>query len=57
MQIKQIVPPPAAVIREALIVLGGVLIAAFIISRFPTLQAFVQDNSVTVKGQDGKVLF
>lgn len=52
MKIKEIIPPPVAVMREGLIVLGGILIAAFIISRFPTLKTWVTDNSVTLKDGD-----
>lgn len=57
MNIKNIIPTGPQVAREALIVLGGVLIAAFIISRFPSLQKFVSDNSVTVKTDDGKIIW
>jgi hypothetical protein len=46
--LNKILPTPEAVMREALIVLGGVLIAAFVLSRFPGLKAFVTSNSVTV---------
>lgn len=52
MKIKEIIPPPVAVMREGLIVLGGILIAAFIISRFPSLKTWVTDNSVTLKDGD-----
>jgi len=45
------------VLREGLIVLGGILIAAYVISRFPAVQKFVLANSVTVKTEDGQVLF
>lgn len=48
MNIKQIIPTAPEVMREALIVLGGVLIAAFVLSRFPALKTFVTSNSVTV---------
>ena len=51
--LKKIVPPPTAVLREALIVLGGVLIAAWIISRFPKLKQFVSDASITVNDSQG----
>lgn len=58
MKIKEIIPPPVAVMREGLIVLGGILIAAFIISRFPALKSFVVDNSVTLKdGDTGNTLW
>ena len=55
--LKQIVPPPVAVLREGLIVLGGILLAAYFISHFPTLQKFVMANSITVKSEDGQVYF
>lgn len=57
MNIRNIIPTGPQVAREALIVLGGVLIAAFVISRFPGLQKFVTDNSVTVKTEDDKVIW
>jgi len=57
MDIKKIIPSGPEVAREALIVLGGVLIAAWILSRFPALQKFVTDNSITVKNKDGNVMY
>lgn len=57
MNIKQVIPSAPEVAREAIIVLGGVLIAAFVISRFPSLQKFVSDNSVTLKTDDGKIIW
>jgi hypothetical protein len=57
LNLKEIIPPPTDVLREGVIVLGGLLIAAFILSRFPKLQAFVTGNSITVKDQGGNVLF
>lgn len=57
MDIKKIIPEPTAILREGLIVLGGVLIVAHILSKFPTLQSFVQSNSVTVKDGDGNTLW
>lgn len=57
MNLKKIIPSAPEIGREALIVLGGVLIAAFILSRFPKLQRFVSDNSVTVKDTQGNSLF
>lgn len=56
-QIRDVVPPPARIATEVLIVLGGVLGAAFIISQFPALQKLVQSNSVVVKSDKGEVLF
>lgn len=57
MNLKTIIPTGPQVAREALIVLGGVLIAAFILSRFPKLQAFVSQNSLTVKNTAGDTLY
>lgn len=57
MNIKQIIPSVPDVLKEGLITLGGVLIAAYIISKFPAVQNFVTANAVTVKDGDGKVLF
>lgn len=55
--VKAVIPAPTAVLREGLIVLGGVLIAAYVISKFPKLQSFVQESSITVKDAKGAVLF
>lgn len=57
LSLKDIIPTGPQVAREALIVLGGVLIAAFILSRFPKLQNFVNSNSITVKNGDGDILY
>jgi len=51
--VKDIVPAPTAILREGLIVLGGVLIAAYVISRFPALKKFVADASITVNDTKG----
>jgi ABC-type transporter Mla subunit MlaD len=56
-KLDKIIPEPTAVLREGLIVLGGVLIAAWILSKFPALQSFVASNSVTVKKDDGTILY
>lgn len=53
MKIADIIPPPVSVLREGLIVLGGILIAAYVISRFPSLKTFVVSNSVTVNDAQG----
>lgn len=42
---------------EGVVVLGGIVIAAWVISRFPALQGFVQQNSVTLKDGQGNVLW
>lgn len=57
MNLKTIIPTGPQVAREAIVVLAGVLIAAFILSRFPALQKFVTDNSLTVKRDDGQIMF
>jgi len=51
--VKEIVPAPTALLRESIIVLGGVLIAAYVISRFPALKKFVGDASITVNDTKG----
>jgi hypothetical protein len=51
--LKKIIPPPTSVLREGLIVLGGVLLAAWVISRFPKLKAFVSGASITVNDGNG----
>lgn len=45
MGLKQMIPAPSAVVREGLIVFGGLLIAAAILSQFPGLKKFVQENT------------
>lgn len=55
--VKAIIPTGPEVLREAVIVLGGVLIAAYVLSRFPKLQAFVASNSVTVKDGNGNTMW
>jgi hypothetical protein len=55
--LKKIIPTGPEVLREALIVLGGVLVAAWVLSKFPTLQQFVASNSVTVKDGNGNTLW
>jgi hypothetical protein len=57
MKLREIIPPPVAVLREGVIVLGGLLIAAYVISRFPKLQAFVTGNSLTVKTDKGDIIY
>lgn len=51
--VKDIIPAPTAILRESIIVLGGVLIAAYVISRFPALKKFVTDASITVNDKQG----
>ncbi|MDZ7939262.1 MAG: hypothetical protein U5M53_13710 [Rhodoferax sp.] len=37
----KIIPKPEAFAREAIILIGGALLAAFILSRFPKVQAYI----------------
>lgn len=47
---KNYLPDLPQISRETLAVLAASLLAAFIISRFPQVQKFINDNSVTVRG-------
>lgn len=51
--IKKIVPSGPEVLREALIVLGGVIIASLVISRIPWLKNLVSGASITVNDSKG----
>jgi hypothetical protein len=51
--VKSIVPTGPEVLREALIVLGGVVIASLVISRIPWLKELVTGASITVKDTSG----
>jgi hypothetical protein len=57
MSINKYIPEHHLVIREGLIVIGGVLIAAFVLSRFPSLQNFVRSTSITVDDKSGNNLY
>lgn len=57
MSLSKIIPTGPAVARETLTVLAGVLLAAFILSRFPKLSAFVASQSITVKDSSNNILF
>ena len=50
------IPSLPELTREVLIVLVGLVGAAFILSRFPALRDFVTGNSLTLKDQSGRVL-
>lgn len=54
---KNFIPTLPELSREVLIVLVGLVGAAFILSRFPALRDFVTGNSLTVKDPAGNVLF
>lgn len=51
------IPGPSDLIRETIIVLVGVVAAAYIISRFPALKKFVGDASITVNDKQGNNLY
>lgn len=40
-----ILPKPEAFAREAIILIGGALLAAFILSRFPAVRAYINTNT------------
>lgn len=45
----KILPKPEAFIREAAILIGGALLAAFVLSKFPKVRAYINANT---KGDD-----
>lgn len=55
--LSKIIPSVPEVAREGLIVLGGVLIAAYILSRFPKIRDFVTAQSITVKDGRNNTLY
>jgi hypothetical protein len=57
MNINKFLPSAPEISREALIVLCGTVLAAWVISRVPALQQFVLSSSVTVKDGGGKTLW
>ena len=40
----KVIPKPEAIAYQALLVIGGAVLAAWIIGRFPTLRAWVADQ-------------
>ncbi len=40
-----IMPKPEAFVREALILIGGAVLAAVILSQFPKLRAYIDQNT------------
>ncbi|MGK5038658.1 hypothetical protein [Janthinobacterium sp. LB3P118] len=57
MNLSKIIPTPPEVAREAIIVLGGILIAAYVLSRFPKVRDWVAAQSITVKDTSGRQLY
>lgn len=41
---KAIIPTAPEFMREAIIVIGGALLAAFVLSRLPAVRAYIQRN-------------
>jgi hypothetical protein len=41
----KILPRPEAFAREALILIGGAILAAFILSKFPKVRAYIDTNT------------
>jgi hypothetical protein len=57
MKIAEFIPTPTRVVQEGVIVLGGILLAAFFLSRFPRLRDWVAGQSITIKDPQGRTLF
>lgn len=55
--LSKYIPNHQQVVRETIIVISGVLAAAFILSRFPKIQQFVRASSITVDDTSGNNLF
>ena len=55
--VAKAIPGPTEMVREAIIVLAGVLIASYVLSRFPALKKFVGDASITVNDKQGNNLY
>lgn len=52
-----IIPTAPELAKSTLVTLGGVLLAAFILSRFPTLRAWVAAQSITVQDANKTPLY
>jgi hypothetical protein len=57
MNLSKIVPTVPEVAREGLIVLGGLLLAAYVLSHFPKIRDWVTAQSITVKDSSGRTLY
>jgi hypothetical protein len=57
MKLPDLIPTPTRVVQEGIIVLGGILLAAFFLSRFPRLRDWVSSQSITIKDPQGRTLF
>ncbi len=56
---SQWIPAPHEIVREGFIVIGGVILAALVLSRFPALKQWIADQgTVTLKdGGTGQTLW
>ncbi len=54
--LSKIIPTGPELAREGLIVLGGILLAAFILSRFPRLRDWVGAQSLVIKDSKNNTL-
>lgn len=52
-----LMPTVPEVTKEGLKILGGMLLAAFILSRFPKVRNWVAAQSIVVKDSDTKYLY
>lgn len=55
--LKAFIPTLPEISKEAITVIAGLLIASYLISRFPAVQKFVAGNSITVRDGLDNVLF
>ena len=54
---SKFIPTVPEVTRETITLLAGLLIAAWVLSRFPKLQNYVRSSSITVDDKSGNNLW
>lgn len=54
---NKFIPTIPEMSREGFKMFAGIVIAAFILSRFPALREWVAGNSLTIRDQAGKDLY
>jgi hypothetical protein len=54
---KAIIPSVPEVLREAIILGAGLLVVAVVLNSFPKVKKYITDASITIKDQDGNVLY
>lgn len=58
MNMSRWIPTPHEIVREGIIVLGGLLLASWALSRMPKLRAWVQSNgTLTVQDTNRNTLY